>query len=56
MLIIFSILLKFLKNIFFSRRNKIKVKNIFIYPIKSCSGIELKECDIVNEGFLYDRK
>ncbi|KAF1995434.1 hypothetical protein P154DRAFT_538800 [Amniculicola lignicola CBS 123094] len=32
------------------------VKALFIYPLKSCAGIELKESDIVSTGLKYDRQ
>lgn len=35
--------------------NNITVVDLFIYPIKSCKGIKLEECDIVRKGFKYDR-
>ncbi|KAF2734589.1 hypothetical protein EJ04DRAFT_512433 [Polyplosphaeria fusca] len=33
-----------------------KVKAIFIYPVKSCSGIELSNSEIVRTGLKYDRQ
>ncbi|KAL4803161.1 hypothetical protein BDV18DRAFT_44055 [Aspergillus unguis] len=33
-----------------------RVKALFTYPLKSCTGIELDETDIVATGFAYDRQ
>ncbi|KAF2275623.1 uncharacterized protein EI97DRAFT_434031 [Westerdykella ornata] len=36
--------------------NPWKVKALFIYPVKSCRGIELEKSDIVSTGLKYDRQ
>jgi hypothetical protein len=36
--------------------HKWKVKAVFIYPLKSCKGVELDKSDIVNTGLKYDRQ
>jgi uncharacterized protein len=36
--------------------NNITLSQIFIYPIKSCRGIELNESSIVDTGFEFDRR
>jgi len=33
-----------------------KVKSLWIYPIKSCKGIEVEEQDVFEMGFKYDRQ
>lgn len=33
-----------------------KIKSIHIYPIKSCGGIELNECQVTEKGLQYDRR
>jgi hypothetical protein len=33
-----------------------KVKALFIYPLKSCKGVELESSEIVSTGFKYDRQ
>jgi uncharacterized protein YcbX len=33
-----------------------KVTGIFIYPLKSCRGIELKEAEVTPKGFAWDRE
>lgn len=33
-----------------------KVKSIFIYPIKSCKGVEMEKVDVVETGLKYDRQ
>lgn len=37
------------------RESAAVVSDIWIYPIKSCRGIQLSESKIVSRGFLYDR-
>lgn len=39
-----------------SPNNKWKVKALFIYPIKSCKGIELDRTEIIRTGLRYDRQ
>jgi hypothetical protein len=36
--------------------NTWKVKALFIYPLKSCKGIELEKSDIIRTGLRYDRQ
>jgi len=36
--------------------NAWKVKALFIYPIKSCAGLELDTADVIRSGFRYDRQ
>ncbi|KAL4784080.1 hypothetical protein BJX76DRAFT_234433 [Aspergillus varians] len=38
------------------RRPAWRVKALFTYPIKSCTGIELDETDIIATGFAFDRQ
>ncbi|MCJ1447644.1 MAG: hypothetical protein MMC23_008155 [Stictis urceolatum] len=33
-----------------------KVKSIFIYPLKSCRGVEMEKADLVDTGLKYDRQ
>eukprot|EP01059_Diplonema_ambulator_P030442 TRINITY_DN5215_c0_g5_i1.p1 TRINITY_DN5215_c0_g5~~TRINITY_DN5215_c0_g5_i1.p1 ORF type:complete len:346 (+),score=90.29 TRINITY_DN5215_c0_g5_i1:37-1074(+) len=33
----------------------LKVKSLFVYPVKSCNGIEVSEATVGEKGFLYDR-
>ncbi|RDW83699.1 MOSC domain protein [Aspergillus mulundensis] len=33
-----------------------RVKALFTYPIKSCTGVELVESDVVSTGFAFDRQ
>ena len=35
--------------------SSIRVANLFLYPIKCCRGIEMKELQVGPRGFLYDR-
>ena len=37
-------------------RRHIKVKSLWIYPVKGCQGIELHESDFVTTGLKYDRQ
>lgn len=39
-----------------SADHKWKVKAVFIYPVKSCKGVELDKADIVDTGLRYDRQ
>ncbi|KAF2113354.1 MOSC domain-containing protein [Lophiotrema nucula] len=39
-----------------SPSNPYKVKAVFIYPIKSCAGIELDQSEVVRTGLKYDRQ
>ena len=39
-----------------SSKNAVYVKELWIYPIKSCKGIQLTQADISRRGFLYDRE
>ena len=39
-----------------SGRSRWKVKSLFIYPIKSCRGVELEESVVVSTGLNYDRQ
>ncbi|KXS22002.1 hypothetical protein M427DRAFT_65122 [Gonapodya prolifera JEL478] len=34
----------------------LKVKNLYMYPVKSCRGLELNEATIANHGFAFDRQ
>jgi uncharacterized protein YcbX len=36
-------------------RCKMKVSQLFIYPIKSCRGLPVSEAAVSNTGFRYDR-
>ncbi|XP_053119151.1 molybdenum cofactor sulfurase isoform X2 [Hemicordylus capensis] len=38
-----------------SSRRPITVTNIYLYPIKSCAGVEVMQWPIGNQGLLYDR-
>ncbi len=38
------------------RKREIVVKDIWIYPIKSCKGIKLSKCNITKTGFHLDRE
>ena len=33
-----------------------KVKSLWIYPVKSCRGVELAKCTVVSTGMEYDRQ
>ena len=33
----------------------IKIKDLFVYPIKSCKGIRVNEIELSQTGFLGDR-
>lgn len=35
--------------------NQIRVKSLWIYPVKSCRGVELKQSNVVITGMQYDR-
>ena len=37
------------------RRKEYEVSRLFIYPIKSCQGIEVEQAEIARTGFKYDR-
>lgn len=39
-----------------SSDNAWKVKALFIYPIKSCAGVELHDTDVLRTGLHYDRQ
>ncbi|ORY03644.1 MOSC domain-containing protein [Clohesyomyces aquaticus] len=39
-----------------SPSNPWKVKALFIYPLKSCAGVELDESDVIRTGLKYDRQ
>ncbi|KAF2261490.1 hypothetical protein CC78DRAFT_348248 [Lojkania enalia] len=39
-----------------SASNPWKVKAIFIYPVKSCTGVELANSDVIRTGLKYDRQ
>jgi Cu/Ag efflux protein CusF len=39
-----------------SSGHKWRVKALFIYPVKSCKGVEVDKSDIVNTGLKYDRQ
>ncbi|KAH7121214.1 MOSC domain-containing protein [Dendryphion nanum] len=39
-----------------SEENAWKVKALFIYPVKSCAGIELDKTDVIRTGLQYDRE
>lgn len=36
--------------------SEVELESIYIYPIKSCSGFEVSQWEIVESGFLYDRE
>ena len=36
--------------------NNILISNIFIYPIKACAGVELRQAKITQKGFEHDRE
>ncbi len=36
--------------------NNIVVTELWIYPIKSCQGIQMKDCLVTKRGFQYDRE
>ena len=39
-----------------SKSGNWRVKSLWIYPIKSCKGVELQSSDIVKTGLVYDRQ
>ena len=41
--------------IYFWPSRPLKIKEIWVYPIKSMKGIQLNECEIDDNGFKYDR-
>lgn len=47
---------KYSKGVEASSSNLWRVKAIFVYPIKSCKGIELEHADVVETGLKYDRQ
>jgi uncharacterized protein YcbX len=39
-----------------SSESAVKVKALFIYPVKGCEGVELEESQVVRTGLKYDRQ
>lgn len=37
-------------------RDVIKIESLFVYPVKSCAGIELKRAQVTSRGLLFDRE
>ena len=48
--------LYFIFNYFINQKEKTKLKKIFIYPLKSAKGIEVKNWKINSNGLEYDRE
>lgn len=38
------------------RLSNVKVEGVYIYPIKSCAGMELRQVEVVETGFKHDRE
>ncbi|MGL4883904.1 MAG: MOSC domain-containing protein, partial [Waterburya sp.] len=32
------------------------ISELYVYPLKSCQGIELQQAQVTNQGFLWDRE
>eukprot|EP01095_Lingulamoeba_sp_RSL-Kostka_P018004 TRINITY_DN9679_c0_g1_i2.p1 TRINITY_DN9679_c0_g1~~TRINITY_DN9679_c0_g1_i2.p1 ORF type:complete len:418 (-),score=149.60 TRINITY_DN9679_c0_g1_i2:25-1278(-) len=39
-----------------TKKPKLRIKSLHVYPIKSCSSIDVEEISLTNTGLLYDRK
>eukprot|EP00746_Dinoflagellata_sp_MGD_P017173 gnl/MRDRNA2_/MRDRNA2_139225_c0_seq1.p1 gnl/MRDRNA2_/MRDRNA2_139225_c0~~gnl/MRDRNA2_/MRDRNA2_139225_c0_seq1.p1 ORF type:complete len:335 (-),score=68.91 gnl/MRDRNA2_/MRDRNA2_139225_c0_seq1:110-1114(-) len=38
------------------RKTQVRIKGLYVYPVKSCRGVSLKKAELTSEGLLHDRR